>query len=366
VLWQSDVEYVIITIIPLFHTIKNHQESSKIDRTKIMSNLQLRHGLFFVCLTIAHQSSFGGFLDGLIKPLLRNQDKRIIFAAQQNMSPELQACKNFDDLEALLRKEEKQCLDDIKESFNVPDQAWNKCLAEIQEQLQYCREVYFKSTYPNVNHDFSKADPKFYQYVRHVLTTQYGINPGSLHIVYDQNYHDKHQKAEAHTRSPEFQQITSVPKGFEVRTLAQMSFLPRNCPKASSEDYREFVPYHEGVHLFEGHELQERLVHKTLMSSSKHYREVSSHVSLKKWHKMQEKIADISPLIKFKNPEHVKILYNICMHSCKCKIDNGQNITWNESPVDATHPDWCAEILPWILKMQELKHLKTRTTTPNH
>jgi hypothetical protein len=331
-----------------------------------MSNIQLRHGLFFICLTIVHQSSFSGFLDALVKPLLRNQDRRIISAAQQNMSPELQACKSFDDLEALLRKKEKQCLDAIKESFNVPDRAWNKCLTEIQEQLQYCREIYFKSTQPNVNHDFSKVDPKFYQYVRHVLTTKYGTNPDSLNIIYDQKYHDKGSGCEGYTRSPELRKKASEPKKFEVRTLAQMSFLPRNCPTASSEDYREFTVYHEGVHYFEGHGLQKSLVHKTLMLSSEHYREDSSHVSLKNWHRMQEKIADISPIIKFKNPQHVKTLHNTCMNSCKRKIYDGQNITWNESPADATHPDECSEVLPWIVRIQELKHLKTKTTAPNH
>jgi hypothetical protein len=295
---------------------------------------------------------FWRFFDRILRPFLQPPIRQqITLAARQNMSPELRACKNLADAEALLRAEEQQCLNFIKDSFNVPDQIWNECLADIQEQVGYCREVYFKTDYPIVDHSLSTIDPKLYNHVTTVLT-KYGINPKSINIVYDQKYHDEHPNCEAYSRSPSLWRTRSKIEELRVLEPAQLSITPSNLINASPNSCKAFTPYHEGIHQIEGHYLQNQLVLRFLMSLSKKPH-IFSHISLKRWYRTQEKIAEIMPLIKFKEPQHVQSIHENCMNTCVNDVRDSKKITWNTT-AKGKHPDACAEMLPWILKIQEL------------
>jgi hypothetical protein len=290
------------------------------------------------------------FFGKVMKSLTLQQEQQILISARRNMPPELQACKSLADAEALLRKEEEQCLEAIKEAFNVPDQAWNECRAEIGAQIRYCRDVYFKTPYAERDHSLSVLNPALFVRITETLK-MYGINPDSVNIVYDQKYHNKNPDHPAYSRDPRLERVTDETEKFKVRKYAKLSFYP----SISSSYHQEFAPFHEGMHLFEGHGLQTRLIPRVLSSHNKNNLSIFSHQSLKKWDQVQEKISEIVPLIQFKNKRHVQLVYQKCMETCMNNVHNGKKITWNKTiNADATHPDRCAEMLPWILKIQEL------------
>ncbi|HEV2916731.1 MAG TPA: hypothetical protein VGW78_03210 [Candidatus Babeliales bacterium] len=311
-----------------------------------------RHCLHFFITISIYQPLYNNFFHTIVQKLDPQYYKRIVASAYKNMPSKLQKCESLIDVEQLLREEENECLKKIKDYFDIPDNAWEKCQNKIRIYMHYCHEVYFKSSYPCIDHSFSKYDIQFFQYITKVLT-MYGINPNAVNIVYDQ---EEHTKISACSQNPNIQK-NFYTKELEVKDKAQISFVPPKLLNASNSytyRYTQFTPFHEGMHLFEGHVIKSKLIKQTIIKSSNKRSEIRTHQSLKEYERMQEKIAEIMPLLMFKNPHHIETLYNFSIKECLYKAHNGQKIVWNSSPANATHPDHCSELLPWILKIKDL------------
>jgi hypothetical protein len=331
----------------------------RVEKQKKWTLFLNKRSIYSFCLVLLsiHSRLYSNFLSGISRLFSTQYYKRehIIASARQNMPPELQACKSLTDAELLLRKEEKQCLTAIKDAFNVPDQAWNECNAEIKAQMQYCRDIYFKTSRPEIDHSLSTLDPELFKRITQAMKI-YGINPDSINIIYDQQWHAEHPGCPAYSRNPAIERTISKARELEVCKAAQISFIPSSLITSSSGNHTEFTPFHEAFHLIDGHGLQEDVVRKTLIkSSAAQYQKERLHPSLREWGRSQEKIAEIMPLIQLKNPRHVQVLYKKYLNSCMCDVYNGNKIIWNKTiDADAIHPDVCAVMLPWILKIQEL------------
>jgi hypothetical protein len=262
------------------------------------------------------------------------------------MKSDLQACKSLEDIENLLRKEENKCLNDIKEKLNVPDLLWDECLAQMQKYKEYCLNTYFKQPNPNKDHSLANVDPELYKKVVHDAK-MYGINPDSINIkALDE---ENPNNANATAIGPSFFENT-----FDIYESAQISIVPCNLSSTSKEHIYEYTPLHEITHLVEIHNTREILINRTLSKYSSNNDVTESIQVMNSLSRNQEKFASFAPLIKFKKPKHAQMLYDEYMDDCMHKIQMDEKIIWNKSPADANYPDTCAEMLPWILKIQDI------------
>jgi hypothetical protein len=307
----------------------------------------IQYILFITCLYIFNQS-YSGFFDRLFRHNpYTNIAASITASARKNMQPDLQACKSLEDIENLLRKEENKCLNDIKEKLDVPDLLWDECLAQIQKYKEYCLNTYFKQPNPNKDHSLANVDPELYKKVVHDAK-MYGINPDSINIVYDKKRQDENPSCIAFSTGPNFYEDT-----FIAYRPAQISFIPLNLC-ASKEDQYEHTPLHEITHQIELHSIQVNLICRTLNKILLSIDFNEKGKLIKALDRNHEKYADLGPIIKFKNSKQVRVLRKIYIDNCISKIQNGEKFTWNQSPEDATRPDACAEMLPWILKIEDI------------
>jgi hypothetical protein len=296
---------------------------------------------------ITSNQSYGGFLDRFLFPFLPKR-AHVVEEARRNMPPELKACKSLDDTKVLLQQEERRLFNAIKYEFKASDEIWDDLSKNIETKKEHFRNVVLKTPHPQSDHSLSAIDPELFQCAVRALQNL-GINKDAISIVYDKRLHDVKSDWSATIVYDENGDIPS-----------KLSLVPNNqLPnvKFIIEEHKEVDPYHEATHIIEIHNIQDDLLQKTLESLPYYNiitRDMNSYQSVKKWLRMQEKIADLMPLIQFKNPNHVQLMYQRCMCDCNNKINAGEKIEWNQTEGSATHPSACAEILPWILKIHEL------------
>jgi hypothetical protein len=315
---------------------------------------RITHILAMIFLTVS-QPLFSGLSEIFLRSYNLSSRKDIIAAARRNMPPELQACKNLEEAKALLLKEEQEHLTKIKKKFNISDEEWATFLAELELKKEDYRATHFNASYP-VDHSLAEIDPNLFKQVVNTLK-MYGINPGSVDIVYDKDWHDNNLDFPACSDGHTFQ---------EKGNAARISCVPEKTftTLETQEEYTILAPFHEAMHIFKLHNLQRHEILLELMHASGYKMDLDIHAdrTIKNWERMQENIAYILPLLKFKNPEHVQLMYRESMRDCTHKIHKGEKIHWNTSPDHATHPAPCDVLLPWVIKIHELMRSEQEKT----
>jgi hypothetical protein len=68
---------------------------------------------------------------------------------------------------------------------------------------------------------------------------------------------------------------------------------------------------------------------------------------------MQEKQAELFPLLRFDDPNIAKQAWQNHMPACIREYKRG-NLRWHTSPDLATHPG-CPELLPYMIRMEDIQ-----------
>jgi hypothetical protein len=263
--------------------------------------------------------------------------QRVFDEAWEHMPSELQKCKSLKDIKALLKSEEQKCLLQIKNEFNIPDCFWRWFISDIKKKKRRFRRAYAKTRKSVVDHSLISVDKDLYESVIRILKL-YKINPYFLDIRYDIQYHEEKTNATAYTWSYDY-------KG---KQYAELSFIP--CSKVYDAEWHKILTaLHEGMHVWDIHCNQDQFLRFIIPEE-----EYNISISVKRWKRIHEKICEILPLIKFKNLYYVTLKFEQCINTGINKILDGQIIQWNHSPDDATHPERCDELLPWVLKIEEI------------
>jgi hypothetical protein len=277
--------------------------------------------------------------------------------AWQHMSPELRSCTTFADINNLLNKEEHVLLKAVKHSFALSDIVWNKRLDQIARRKQYLHDVYYKQPSGTINHELATIDPVLFKEIIQACEEQ-GINPECVDILYNKEWHAEYSKAHALAQSPI---LLSNP--ILVIQRARISMLPLNSPTIFNKNrHRIHVTRHEIEHLAVGHGAQTSEIRTMLITEGYNQNSIESNQAWKDWRRIQEKQAELIPLLKFKNEEHVDVAWNYSIDYCHEKLQKGKKINWNRSSPNATHPSPCAELLPYMEKILELMQQEKQST----
>ncbi|HEV2917236.1 MAG TPA: hypothetical protein VGW78_05860 [Candidatus Babeliales bacterium] len=290
--------------------------------------------LYFLALAICFAFQFN-------LPNLNRRTKDTIKKTRQNMPKKLKACKTLTQVEALLREEEKEALEAIKQAFNISNKWWKEYIDEVNRSKHFFRSKYFKQSRHVYNHSLRNTDSTLYKQIVTVLK-RYGINPYAIDIVYDKQFHEKHPNCPAYT-------VVAYTETKNDAIEATLSFFPEPKKSLLYTHCCTIAPLHECMHLWEVHSIQIQrllslLIHLGHISLDLAEDQFYKHPMIMKWQKKLEKIADLLPLLKFKDHVHIKTMYEelLCGEICY-----GSEI----------HPD-NNELLPWVLKIKEIMGIK--------
>jgi hypothetical protein len=296
--------------------------------------------LFFTVQTVSIKPS---------TPLIEPSDElahQIIAEARRNMPSDVQACKSLKEVEALIRMEESVNLWAIKHAFNIPYERWKQLLADIKTRKYHLQHVYYRKQKPVIDHSLASINQELYANVVSMLK-KYHIHPHSVTIQYLKQFHDENPNllAFAHTQA------------MYGDIAAGISFRPSSRAGEVGRDLMILVPLHECMHLWDIHTIQVRMLKTLVLNGHISDDDFSKHTSVKEWRKTLEKICDLLPLIKFKEPKFIELYLQYCIEVGKSTIVFNGQICWNQPDDDATHPNPCGELLPWVLKIHDLMKL---------
>ncbi|HEV2917326.1 MAG TPA: hypothetical protein VGW78_06310 [Candidatus Babeliales bacterium] len=277
--------------------------------------------------------------------------KQIIARAKENMPAELKTCKNLAEVKKLLRQEEATCYKEIQNAFNIPDNMWHLMMQGKKAHKKYTRKILLQKEYPSIDHSLAEIDPDQYQYLVQILTL-YGINSNAVNITYNKEELEKYNHP-AHAAQNNY--FNNGP--------AEISCHPLDKAKATYKAELIARSIHEAMHLFDSHHYMIILLGEAMVDyiSTEQFQESKQYKDLRIMH---EKIADIMPLLKFQNKEHIQALFTDAMNSCLNKVYDKKGIRWDPSCTDdGIHPCRCDVILPWVLKIMELLPAEQQQST---
>jgi hypothetical protein len=279
-------------------------------------------------------------------------DSRIEREARRNTPPELTRCTTFEAMTNVLRVEEYNRLRAIKEEFKVPDHLWQECMTEIRTNMKQHAETTYKSTKADKDHSLREIDPESYSRIIQALET-YGINPDSVDILFDkESVHKASARSYFYRYNNNFEWASYL-----SNQRARIHYTPFYDMKIQSTDtyyqkfYQYITPMHEAMHVSEQHTLQRYIIREHLKKLGHTVTHIEKNQSYKNLCRTQEKIAELMPLLQSKDLDIIRILFDACVEDCSQQT---KKIEWNRSPPDATHPCWCSEEFPWVIKMRDL------------
>jgi hypothetical protein len=263
--------------------------------------------------------------------------KECVQDARDNTPAKLKSALTYQEIRDLLRAEEEACFFAIKNEFKVSDALAKECIETIHAAKKRRLSVDYKNANPDKNHSLQILDSESFKRIIEALEA-YEINPDAIDIVYD-------EQNEAYA-------------GIQVGSgKLYIHFTPIDDPKIkkASYFYQQYyglhVPAHEVTHIIEFHAIQQQILLYYLMESGYDITFIKQQQSWKNWTRMQEKIADLMPLLLSKKIGSLEALLLLSFDSF---LRKKMAITWNQSDPDDTHPDACAELLPYLLRIQEL------------
>jgi hypothetical protein len=261
--------------------------------------------------------------------------ERIKRDARRNMPSKLRATLTRKDIKDLLRAEEEACLLAIKNEFKISDELWKERRTTINDFKKRNQNIDYKKSNPDKDHSLQPLDPESFKRITEALEA-YGINPNAIHILYDEKSNDN-----ASACNYPSLRIHFTPKDNQKIQRKAHSY---------QQYYKLHGPAHEATHLAEIHGTQQGIILQYLNQDGHENAYIKQQQCWKNWTRTHEKIADLMPLLL---PQPIGSLEALLMSGIDACLRKQTPITWNQSHPDATHPDPCAELLPWALSIKD-------------
>ena len=261
---------------------------------------------------------------------------------REHMPFDLLMCNTLKDVENLLRKEERECLQEIQIKFKVPEEKWRDFLRDIERKKKKFRNDFFKKKKPVVYHTLCSVDRELYQSVIKSLE-MYGINSNSIDIIFDEEFHEKNKSVSAYA-------FTSYSS--EYGEYAKISFKPCHLvEKWEMSMQKKHVPFHEAMHLWEIHPIQTAMLKRLLLDLGYMEEDIENNYAYKKWNRFHEKMCELLPSVQFKDIKLVRCMFSYCL---TVAMNVEQKIEWNEWSIDETHPRTCEELFCWYYTIYDI------------
>jgi hypothetical protein len=279
--------------------------------------------------------------------------------ARSNMPEEVRQCTSLEDMEAMLRQEEEDSIENIKETYSIPDDVWEEYMDLCTTTRDYIKNEYLTTPRPERKHSLEKEDPVYYRHVCEVFKKS-GIHPDAVTIL----YRPPRGTATASAGSPEIDIDKTTESKITTKKEAVAYFCslrdinPSNIPMQVTPRHNlYFAPYHEAIHLTEAHSVVFGLMRDCNRKfGNNHPFDYTEEKFLLA--RSQEKIAELLPLIQQKNIILVNQRIKNALSTCMKHAKQGRPIPWNERLSDDVHPDFCTELLPYLIKIKDLVQKK--------
>ena len=276
--------------------------------------------------------------------------------ACSNMPEEVRQCTSLEDMEAMLRQEEEDSIENIKETYSIPDDVWEEYMDLCTTTRDYIKNEYLTTPRPDRKHSLADVDPSWYEHICESFRKS-GIHPDAVDILHvPARSRVKEKSPLGRAGSPCIDVDASIEsivikKEAETFFCSLQDFYSSNVPiKMAYGDFTYFVPYHEAIHLTEAHFTISTLMHECICKSNSNCSLI--WFPLARFH---EKMAALLPLIQQKDPAlidgQIKKALQYCMDHARWR----RPMTWNKTHnIKERHPDNCTELLPYLLKIKDL------------